>query len=263
MAMTETATATLISLSPLPLQAIDLERVTSLLPPLPVPGRLAACADPQSVGAEQFRRLAVTLQHIRAQRPLHTVLVSSAAPAEGKSISAANLAYTLARPGCERVLLLEGDLHRPALLARMGVKRERGLADWLEQRLPLAQCMARWSGLPLWLLPAGRRRRLPLELLQTWTPACILQLLAPHFDWIIVDSPPLLPMADAAHWACAVDGVILTIRADRTRLADLQLAVRQLERKKFLGVVLNECSAREHSYYRRYYPGDSKQGRED
>lgn len=259
--MTEAATATLISLSPLPVQAADLERVTALMPPQPVPARFIACADPQSVGAEQFRRLAVSVVHARAQRPLRTLLVSSAAPAEGKTVSAVNLAYTLARPGCERVLLLEGDLHRPALLNRMGVKRERGLADWLEQRLPLAQCMARWSGLPLWLLPAGRRRGLPLELLQTWSPAFILQLLAPHFDWIVVDSPPLLPMADAVHWARAADGVILTVRADRSRLSDIQLAVRQLEREKFLGVVLNECSAREHRYYRRYYPGTK--GRED
>lgn len=258
--MTEAATATLISLSPLPLQAAELERVTALLPPQPVPARFVACADPQSVGAEQFRRLAVSLVHTRAQRPLQTVLVSSAAPAEGKTVSAVNLAFTLARPGCERVLLLEGDLHRPALLSRMGVKRERGLADWLEQRLPLAQCMTRWRGLPLWILPAGRRRGLPLELLQTWSPACILQLLQPHFDWIVVDSPPLLPMADAAHWARAADGVILTIRAERSRLSDIQLAVRQIEREKFLGVVLNECSAREHRYYRHYYPGTKGRG---
>ncbi|MGH9483636.1 MAG: CpsD/CapB family tyrosine-protein kinase [Terriglobales bacterium] len=259
--MTETAAATLISLSPVPLQAVELERAHIVRPPVPLPAQLVACADPQSVGAEQFRRLAVSLSHTRAQRRLHTVLVSSAAPGEGKTINAANLALTLARPGRERVLLLEGDLHRPALLARMGVQAERGLGDWLEQRLPLGQCLLRWSGLPLWILPAGRRRSLPLELLQTWSPACILELLTPHFDWIIVDSPPLLPMADASHWARATDGVILTVRAERTRLADLQLAVRQIEREQWLGVVLNDCSAREHRYYRHYYPEDPGKGK--
>ncbi|MGH9488630.1 MAG: CpsD/CapB family tyrosine-protein kinase [Terriglobales bacterium] len=236
------------------LQPYDLERAQELALPLPPPPAFAAYTHPQSVGAEQFRRLAVGLRHLRAHRNLRKLLVTSAAPGEGKSISAANLALTLARPGNERVLLLEGDLHRPALLGRMGVHHDTGLADWLEQRAPLAACLARWPQLPLWVLPAARSRSLPLELLQACAPGEILRPLEPLFDWIVVDAPPLLPMADACHWACAADGVLLVVRVHRTRRSDLEQAMRQLERETWLGVILNDCASREHAYYSQYYP---------
>jgi capsular exopolysaccharide synthesis family protein len=252
---TMTSTENLISFTAAPLEELQLEHVPRLAPPAPAPATFAACAAPQSVGAEQFRRLAVGLLHARTRRPLAKVLVTSAAPGEGKSVSAANLAFTLARPGRQRVLLLEGDLHRPALLARMGLRHEGGLADWLEQRRALPECMARWSGLPLWVLPAGRSAGLPLELLQACSPISILRLLEPHFDWIVIDAPPLLPMADAAHWARAADGVLLVARANHSRQSDLQQGARQLEREKWLGVILNDYSAREHRYYDQYYPG--------
>ena len=257
---TMTSTDTLISFTPAPLEELQLEHVPRLAPPASAPATFAAWSAPQSVGAEQFRRLAVELSHTRARRPLAKVLVTSAAPGEGKSVSAANLALTLARPGRQRVLLLEGDLHRPTLLARMGVRHDGGLADWLEQRRTLPECLARWSGLPLWVLPAGRSAGLPLELLQACSPASILRLLEPQFDWIVIDSPPLLPMADAAHWARAADGVLLVARANHSRLSDLQRGVRQLEREKWLGVILNDYQAREHHYYDQYYPGSGQPG---
>ncbi|MGH9467970.1 MAG: tyrosine-protein kinase family protein [Terriglobales bacterium] len=221
--------------------------------PAAIPSGFVACSHPQSVGAEQFRRLAVGLQHLRARRPLRKILVTSAAPGEGKSISAANLALTLARPGRERVLLVEGDLHRPTLPARMGVRPELGLADWLEQREPLRRCLARWPDAPLWLLPAGHSHGVPLELLVAHAPGEMLRELEPWFDWIIMDSPPLLPMADATHWALAADGVLLVVRAHATRRADVEEAVRRFDRATWLGVILNDCRAREHRYYGHYY----------
>ncbi|MGH9393037.1 MAG: CpsD/CapB family tyrosine-protein kinase, partial [Terriglobales bacterium] len=220
------------------LEARQLDRLAALAPPRQPPPSLVAWSDPRSLGAEQYRRLAIELHHRRALRPLQTLLVTSAAPAEGKSVSAANLALTLARPRGERVLLLEGDLHRSAMLHRLGVQHDTGLADWLEQRAELIQCLARWPDLPLWILPAARCSELPLELLQARPPAQILQALAPHFQWIVIDAPPLLPMADASHWARASDGVLLVVRENRTRRSDLLKAVRQIEREKWLGVVL-------------------------
>jgi len=248
------AVETLIRQPAPPAAGLNLDRVRVLTPPASPPARLVALAAPQSVGAEQFRRLAVGLRHVRAQRRLRTVLVTSPAPGEGKSLSAANLAFTLARPGGERVLLLDGDLHRPAVLARLGVKHRTGLADWLEGRAELDQCLARWPELPLWVLPAAKAAGVPLELLQAQPPAQILPMLESHFDWIVLDSPPLLPMADAAHWARAADGVLLVVRAQRTRRADLLRSLRQLEREQWLGVIVNCSRAPDHRYYSHYYP---------
>ncbi|MGH9477029.1 MAG: tyrosine-protein kinase family protein [Terriglobales bacterium] len=246
---------TMPTLMPAALEATQLELTAHLQPPDPPPPGLIAQAHPQAVGAEQFRRLTVSLQHLRRRRPLRRLLVTSAAPGEGKSLSAANLALTLARPGTGRVLLLEGDLHRPVLPARLGFSCTYGLADWLEGRRGLRDCLLRWPGLPLWLLPAARARALPLELLQATSPDSILQTLDPLFDWIVVDSPPLLPMADAAHWAAAADGVLLVVRAGHTRRSDLRRATSQIERERWLGVILNDCSSREHYYYAQYYSG--------
>ncbi|MGH9478041.1 MAG: tyrosine-protein kinase family protein [Terriglobales bacterium] len=248
-----TSLETLPAAAPAALEDGQLELTARLTPPAPAPAGLVAWAEPQGVGAEQFRRLAVSLQHLRARRTLRRVLITSAAPGEGKSVSAANLALTLARPGTGRVLLLEGDLHRPALLARMGVQFSHGLADWLEGRRELRDCLVRWPTLPFWVLPAARARALPLELLQASPPQEILRQLEPLFDWIVVDAPPLLPMADAAHWAEAADGVLLVVRPGRTRRSDLARARTQLRADRWLGVILNDCNCREHHYYGQYY----------
>jgi capsular exopolysaccharide synthesis family protein len=257
--MTSTMTVATQTLIPRPpagaAESFSLDALAPLVPPQPPPANLVALADPESLGAEQYRRLAIGLQHMRLQRPLRTVLVTSAAPGEGKSLSAANLALTLARPGGERVLLMDGDLHRPSLPARLGVGHERGLADWLEGRQPLARCLARWPGLPLALLPAAHTRGLPLELLQARPPAQILAALHAQFEWVILDSPPLLPMADACHWARAADGVLFIVRENHTRRSELLRALRQIERDKWLGVVLNQSSTPEDRYYAQYYPG--------
>ncbi len=236
-------------------QPLALDSVSPLRLANSRPGSLVAAVSPESLGAEQYRRLAIRLQHLRTQRPLSKLLISSAAPHEGKSLSAANLALTLARPCQQRVLLLEGDLHRPALLARLGAQHGLGLADWLQQRAPLNKCLARWPDLPLWVLPASRATRPPLELLQAQSPARLLSQLDASFDWIVIDSPPLLPLADACHWAQAADGVLMVVRANRTRRSDLELALRQLDRSNWLGVIFNDCHAAEHRYYTQYYPG--------
>lgn len=214
--------------------------------------QLAALSQPRSLAAEQYRRLAVGLQFVRQRRELRSLLLTSAAPGEGKTLSAANLAFTLARPGGQRVLLLEGDLHRPSLLRRLDAAQEHGLADWLEGRAALEECIGHWLDLPLWILPAARPSRQPLELLQVSPPEQLLQQLEPHFDWVVVDSPPLLATADAGYWGHACDGVILVVRRDRTRLSDLPAAAGQIERAKWLGVLLNESSVPDHDYYRHY-----------
>jgi tyrosine-protein kinase Etk/Wzc len=102
------------------------------------------------------------------------------------------------------------------------------------------------------VLPAARASRQPLELLQVSPPAQILQALEPHFDWIVVDSPPLLATADASHWGHACDGILMVVRRHRTRTADLAAAAAQVERSKWLGILFNESSIPDHGYYRQY-----------
>lgn len=224
------------------------------LKPLP---RLVTWNMPLETATEQFRRLAVRLQNLRTQRELGALVISSGAPREGKSLIAANLAMTLARLRQERVLLLEGDLHRPTLLHRLRIPEQPqpGLGNWLESKVSLSECLLRHPTVPLWLLPGGQVTRPPLELLENARLGAWMRQLKQHFDWVVVDAPPLLPLADASHWINISDGVLLIIRQHLTRRAEVRQVMELLTPGSLVGVVLNDSTGPEHRYYSQYYYG--------
>jgi capsular exopolysaccharide synthesis family protein len=237
--------------------ANSLQRFPSLSVSIPPNSRLVSVGEEQSLGAEKFRFLAVRLRQLRQNRTLKKVLITSTIPQEGKSTVAANLACTLARRKQHKTLLLEGDLRRPTVAEKFGLGRVPGLSEWLRGETE-AMNIYRLDALGLWVLPAGSAPENPLELMQSGKLAPLMEQLTAWFDWIIIDSPPVLPLADTSIWARLADGILLVTRKSITEKQQLQRGLEALETSKLLGALVNGSTYAAHSdYYQRYGPAAS------
>ena len=216
--------------------------------------RLVALTDPMSLGAEKFRALATRLDNLRRDRELKSVQVTSGANNDGKTLTAGNLAITLAQRTSSKVLLIEGDLHKPAVAALLGLDQSLGLSQWWsEPDADVARFIRQWKGMSLWLLSAGKAYDQPSEILRSARFTKAFLELARWFDWIIVDSTPLQPMVDANLWSRLVDGTLLVVREGVTPVQSLKRGLESLDNPKLIGVVLNEASEFDRvSHYDRY-----------
>jgi capsular exopolysaccharide synthesis family protein len=214
--------------------------------------RLVSLEKEGSLGAEKFRFLAVRLRQLRQNRPLKKILITSTIPQEGKSTVAANLACTLARRQTQKTLLLEGDLRRPTFANQFGLGNIPGLCDWLCGATGTMN-VYRLESLGLWVLPAGSTPENPLELMQSGKLSPLMEQLEAGFDWIVIDSPPVLPLADASLWSRLADGILLVTRRGTTEKQQLQRGLEALEKSKLLGAIVNGSTNAAHSdYYQRY-----------
>src|ERR1700689_1777144 len=225
-------------------------------PALPVSilpnSRLVAVGEEGSLGAEKFRFLAVRLRQLRQSRPLKKVLITSTIPEEGKSTVAANLACTLGRRKPQKTLLLEGDLRRPNIAAQFGLDKLPGLCDWLSGETQTIS-IYRLANLGVGLLPAGTAPENPLELMQSGKLSSLMEQLEAWFDWIVIDSPPVLPLADASLWSKVADGILLVTRKGVTEKQQLQHGLEAIDKSKLLGALMNSSTDVAHSdYYQRY-----------
>jgi len=212
-------------------------------------------ADPFFPGAEQFRTLRSRLYRMRESQPLQTILISSAIPAEGKTLVSTNLAYALVRQrGC-RVLLIDADLRAPRVHTLLGAPATPGLADYLQGTATEVQVMQRNSEEGLCVIAAGNHVTHPSELISSDRLKKFLDRARSAFDWIIIDSPPALPVADASVLGGLADGVLLVVRANSTPSEASQKACKELRDAHILGVVLN--TAEESSGYNSYYSGNT------
>jgi capsular exopolysaccharide synthesis family protein len=218
--------------------------------------RLVSLFDKEGLAAEKFRFLGVRLRQLQQTRPLKKLLITSTLPEEGKSLVSANLAATLARRKQQKVLLLEGDLRRPVLSSQFGHPHIPGITEWLYEGSGPINSIYYLDSLGFWFLPAGRPPENPLELMQTGKLSSLLVQLTASFDWIIIDSPPLLPLADTSVLARFADGVLLVVREGKTEKRQLQRGLTALDRSNLLGVVVNSFTGTDNSnYYSRYSPG--------
>ncbi len=238
----------------------DLSHFRSLPVSLPQDSKLVCLTARESFGAEKFRFLGVRLRQLQHSRPLKKLLITSTIPEEGKSTVSANLATILARRQQPKILLLEGDLRRPSLSKQFGLGSLPGLSEWLHGEPRPITHIYRLEGPNLWFLPAGRPPENPLELMQSGRLSELLNQLSAWFDWIIIDSPPILPLADTSVWARLADGILLVTREGTTKKRMLQRGLQALEQSKLLGVVVNSSANTDHSnYYQRYGPGAARQ----
>jgi capsular exopolysaccharide synthesis family protein len=222
---------------------------------VPPQRQLVCVTDKDSLAAEKFRFLAVRLRQMRQSRPLKKVLVTSSVPQEGKSMVAANLACTLARRARQRTLLLDGDLRRPSLSEVFGLGKIPGICEWLQGDTGPAESIYHLEDAGLWILPAGSTPQNPLELMQSGKLAALMDQLAAWFDWIVVDTPPVLPLADTSVWMRMADGVLLVARQGITEKRQLQRGLEVIERSKLIGALMNCSSNTAHSnYYYHYKP---------
>jgi capsular exopolysaccharide synthesis family protein len=222
---------------------------------LPPNSKLVSITEKDSLAAEKFRFLAVRLRQLQQTQSLKKLLITSTIPEEGKSMLAANLACTLARRKEKKTLLLDGDLRRPSVARQFGLGPVSGLSECLQNHAELTSSIHRLDALGLWVLPAGRPAQNPLELMQSGRLLPVMDQLTEWFDWIVIDSPPVLPLADTIIWARLADGILLATRQGKTEKKRLARGLEALEKSKLLGAIVN-CSTNTANtdYYERYQP---------
>ena len=211
---------------------------------------------------EQFRSLAATLHQAQGERPLKSVIVTSASPGDGKSHVAVNLALTLSDSYRRRVLLIDADLRRPWLHVLFRVSNTCGLGDALKARTDEKVAAVQISE-TLMLLPSGRPDPSPLGGLSSDRMKRLVEEAVSRFDWVIVDSPPVGVLADGRLVSETVDAAILVVRAGVTRFPDLAAAADTIGREHILGIVLNgvdPVEIRGTEYYNRYYGSKPDKG---
>jgi capsular exopolysaccharide synthesis family protein len=222
----------------------DIEQVTARLDPV-----LIAGLSPQSHAAEQYRALRTRLAHTDGAAALRTVLVTSPQKGEGKSVTSANLALTMAQELQRRVVIVEADLRKPSLGHLFNLPAGPGLAEYLVGAVELRDVMKFLPDHHLTVIPAGTPPANPSELLGSTAMRRMLDLLRTRFDRVILDTPPVLPLADVAVLAPMVDGALLVVRAGYTPKPAIENALRAFDSSRLLGIVLNESGMEEDYRY--------------
>jgi len=205
------------------------------------------------LGAEEFRTLRSRLYQIREKMPLKRLMVTSALPKEGKSFVAANLAQVMVRQHGRRALLIDGDLRNPGMHRHLGTTQSPGLADYLLGECDEFTAMQRGPMENLFFMPAGRSVPSAPELLSNGRLKLFLQRVEPLFDWIIMDTSPVIPVSDATLVAGACDGILMVVRSNSTPSDLARRAREEFPDKLLLGVVLNGASYGRHAHSKYYY----------
>lgn len=193
----------------------------------------------RSARAEAFRQLRTNLQFVDLERPVQVLVVTSSLPEEGKSTTAANVALAFADSG-QRVLLLEADLRRPRVAEYLGLEGAVGLTNVLMGQVSLDEVLQTWGESGLTVLPSGTLPPNPSELLGSVWMSELISTLRERFNLIIIDTPPLLPVTDAAVASSLADGAVLVVRYGKTTRHQVGVALRSLKAvdARVLGSVL-------------------------
>lgn len=216
-------------------------------------------------GVEQFRSLRSRIYELRDVKPLKSILVTSGMPQEGKSFISINLAMSLARHKNARVLLIDGDMRRFTLHQILGCESQPGLAEYLAGKASVTEIMQRAAAPPsgqvtlpsLTFIAGGNGGDKAADLSGSPRFGELLRAAAPYFDWIVIDSSPVLPVSDAVNLARSCDGVLLVARAAVTKFPVAQRAQSELKAANVLGFVLN--AVQEAPQVGDYYGYDASQ----
>jgi protein-tyrosine kinase len=208
--------------------------------------------------AERFHTLRSRLAQIAAVQPLCRVLVTSSVPAEGKTFVVANLAKSIARQPDKRVLLIDADLRASRLHRVLGAPETPGLTEYLRGELDVLKIIQRGPEENLCFIPGGGDITNPSDLLLNERMKRLLELVTPMFDWVILDSPPVLPVHDASMLADLCDGVLFVVQAGATSFEIAEKATVEFRQKNLIGVVLNRVQrgAEYDGYYYGYASTD-------
>ncbi|MCB8944218.1 MAG: CpsD/CapB family tyrosine-protein kinase [Ardenticatenaceae bacterium] len=211
---------------------------------------LVTLTDPRSPVSEAYRTLRTNLSFYSLDHPIRTLVVTSAAPGEGKSTTVANLAVTMAQSG-RRTILVDCDLRRPSLHTLFNVSEQPGLTNMVldETEAPLQK-----TGVEnLWLLASGTKPPNPADLLGTQKVDKVIEQLTAQADIVLFDAPPVIAVTDAAVLGAKVDGVLLVISAGKTRREHAERAKELLEKAKVRIVGVTLTNAPKDSSLGNYY----------
>lgn len=226
---------------------------------------LFADSDEHAPGTEEFRTLRSRLYQIREKQPLQTLLVASALPAEGKTFVALNLAQAIAQQRGRSVLVVDGDLRLSRIHQMLGASPTPGLTEYLQGKVDALAILQRGSQDNLFVIPGGKPNANPIELVGTGRLKKLFDQLTPIFDWIVLDSPPSVPVSDASLLAEMCDGVLLVVQSGSTPFDMAQKARHEFREKHLVGVVLNRVPQRmaypTEYYYYGYGKTESKSGK--
>ena len=211
--------------------------------------------DLNPIAAEQFRTLRSRLYQLRDHLTLRTVLITSSEAGEGKTFVASNLAQAIVRQSDRRVLMVDADLRCSRLHTVIGAPAQPGLTDYLRGEADETDIIQQGPESNLYLIPGGSEVTNPSELLSNGRLKRLLDRIGQAFDWIILDSPPCLPVADASILAKLCDGVLLVVRASTTSAEVARRACQELKDKNLLGVALNAVKKEDGSYGAYYAEG--------
>lgn len=218
------------------------------------PANLVAHAEPKSPAAEAYRTLRTSIQFAGLDHKCRSVVVTSASPGEGKSTTVANFGIVTAQTGA-RVCLIDSDLRRPSLHRMFGLGNSRGLTSALLEGLPFAEVAQPTAVAHLSVLTSGPPPPNPAELVGSNRMRDCIEAAAADFDLVLLDSPPVVSVADAIALAAFADGVVLVVQAGKVPHEVVRRAAGQIEAVKgrILGVVMNNVNLRRDGYHYDYY----------
>ena len=218
--------------------------------------KLVALRDKNDIAFEEYNKLrSLIIKLTQGEKFSNTLMVTSCIGEEGKSLTSLNLAIALARGFDHTVLLVDTDFRRPTLHLSLGIKPETGLIQCLRDDLPISKALIKTGIGKLVFLPAGGTVNKPVEMLGSKKMKEIINELKNRYPerYVIFDTPPVLPFADAQVLAPEVDGLLFVVREGRTRLNDVKKALQTLQGSNMLGVVYNDAQVsmknKSHYYY--------------
>jgi capsular exopolysaccharide synthesis family protein len=217
---------------------------------------LVALTSPGSFAAEQYQGLRLTIERLRRGRTLQVIAVTSPAAGEGKTLTAINLAGALARGGDDaRVLLIDADLRRPAVARQLAIDDDaKGLTEVVENAAATIDSVTqKLKPYNLSVITAGFRSAAVHHILRSPRLEVVLAQARQRYDFVVLDTPPLLPVFDSALLANAVDGVLMVVAANQTPRKLLGEALNLLDPAKVLGIVFNRDAKPMFGYYDAYY----------
>jgi len=221
---------------------------------------------PQEAPTEEFRTLRTRLNHMQSLQPIHTAVVTSPSPAEGKSFAAANLALAESQLAGNLTLLCDFDFRRPIVHSLFQCERSPGITDYLQGKVQLHEAIRKVGDTNLYIMPAGEAVINPLELLNLKEVKQMLDRLPSTFNWVILDSPPLLFAADANLLSTLCHGTILVVRIGATTIDSITRAMQSLCQNNVLGIVVNGARRGElyskYTYYHSYYSPKEEEAEE-
>lgn len=211
---------------------------------------------PKASISEAFRMLRTNLMYTNIDKKMNLIQVTSTGPVEGKSTTLSNLAVTLAQTG-KKILILDCDLRRPTQHEIFKVSNQKGITNYLTEYCSFEEAVLETQIPNLYVIPSGPLPPNPAELLDSKSMESLLNRVQEHFDLILVDSPPVMAVADPLILGPKCDGVILVVRSAQTKIQMLKETREALEKAQvnLIGVVLNDVSKknRGYGYYGKYY----------